>query len=724
MRGLLQREFNLERRVSEARQEREPLNLTQEEFLMQFRAASHELEEAKRAARKGRFKEAQEKLADHVIERLKPRFFLHASQRDKLVSQLNRESISLRKTVMVAEEAKNRTFVALGQEKVFPNAIDWFSDFGDKSWIFGADSDLKDVLKRPNEASSEDAMGPVEATWLLNSHGHFVDMGRTYWLTGWESLVSEFIVQAVDWAERNPPLYGINWIDPTSLAARTVNWMLALGLFAPSDQLQAEVVVRIVKNLVIHGAILADILEDPESRANPSERVAVSSALNMLSMYIPELRSAQRWYELTAPTLAKHAWESMGRDGFHLSGASARHRELLEWLLLPEILHRLNGLPSPRGLREATETACEALALLSPPDRVAVDLGASGGHSFLGRHTGATQHTHRLLALGAVACQRDDFRPEVEMPEELWWWLGSQAEGLYQGMEVGVSTSSTTKCYTEAGVVVARDDWERQANWCLLRGTPMSSLLETSRPAPASVPIHDDALHLSLCLQGESVFIEPGGPAFTHLVQPTFARVSAHSAPRIGREREPLCLDRVSHRMEASVYQTKLPGSGRYLAAHRSVWLSPDKPWKLWREILFLPEQKHFCVRDTLSGEGEVDFETSLLLSPHLDILMRGDMGCLIRGKKLQARLVPIFPTRFRYSLKRGQKEPVAGWCYRNARPIPTYALKYFARLEAPFSTYLWIVWDPNDTKVPRTEELDRLYDEARERLGLRSFDS
>ena len=672
-----------------------------------------------RAARKGRFKAAQEKLSGHIVGRSKPRFFLHASQREKLVPQLNQESLSVRKTILMAEEAKNRTFYALGLEKSFPNAIDWFTDFGDKSWIFGADSDLRDVLKRPNEQSGDTAMGPVEATWAFNSHGHFVDMGRTYWLTGWESLVSEFIVQAVDWLERNPALFGINWIDPTSIATRTVNWTLALNLFTASDQMQSQAVARMLKALVTHGAIMADMLEEPKEFAGPTELLAVSSALNILSLFLPELKSAQRWYDLTAVSLPKRAWEAMGRDGFHLSGSAAKHRELLEWLLLPEILHRLNGLPSPKGLREAAETACEALALLTPPDRIAVDIGPTGGLSFLGRHAGATRHSQRLLAMGAVACQRDDFRPGVEMPEELWWWLGPHAQSLYQGMEVGVSGSPTTRCFGEAGLVVSRDDWERQASWCLLRGMPKSSLLETSPVAPASVPLHDDALHFSLALAGESVFVEPGGPNETHLVQPSFARISAHCAPRIGREREPLCLDRVSTRIETSIFQTKLPGSGRYLAAHRPVWITPERPWRLWREVLFLPESKHIAVRDTLEGEGEVDFETSLLLSPHLDVLMRGDMGCLIRGKKLQARLVPIFPARFRYSLKRGQKEPIAGWCFRNARPIPTYSLRYFSRLQAPFSTYLWIVWNPNDTKVPRTEDLDLKYQEARDRLGL-----
>ena len=50
MRGLLQREMNLEKRVAEARAEREPLSLSDEDLLAQFKAASKELEEAKREA--------------------------------------------------------------------------------------------------------------------------------------------------------------------------------------------------------------------------------------------------------------------------------------------------------------------------------------------------------------------------------------------------------------------------------------------------------------------------------------------------------------------------------------------------------------------------------------------------------------------------------------------------------------------------------------------------
>ncbi len=718
VRSLLQKEISIEMRVATSRAEREPLDISDEELLSHFRSVSLDLEEAKRSARQGRMSQAQAHLVDHVRDRLRPRFFLHPSNRDMLLEQVKGDELPLRRLLRSAEEAQSRSFTVMGLHKQFPSAIDWFTDFVDSSWIYGADTDLRGVLRRPNEESAKE-MGPVEATWLFNTHDHFVTMGRAYWITGLETLVSEFVVQAVDFTERNPAQFGINWIDTVNISQRLVNWMLALNLFLSSEQLQDEVTVRLLKTIVLHGAVLADILADEERDQSPNQLLAASSALCLLSLTFPELKPAQRWYELASQELPKRAWECMGRDGFHLSGSAAAHRELLEWILLPEILHRLNAIPSPKGLREAIENACETLTLITPPDRKACDIGATTVHSFLGQFVGATEHSHRLMALGAIACQRDDFRPGVEMPPELWWWLGPQAENFYQGLDIGLSGGPKSRAFPEAGVVVARDHWERQANWCLLRGTPMASLLEVAPPAPASIPLHDDTLHLSLCLNGESVFVEPGGPDLTHLVQPTFARITSHSAPRIGREREPLCLDRVGSRSESNMFEARLGGNARYLAAHRPVWVAPDRPWTLWREVLFLPESKHIAIRDTLDGEGEVDFDTNLVLSPHLDILMRGDMGCLIRGKALQARLVPIFPGRFRYSLKRGQQQPVAGWAYAGGRAVPTYCLRYFARMQAPFSTYLWLVWDPNDTRVPRTNDLDRQFNDVRDRLGL-----
>ena len=306
MRNLLQKEISIEMRVATARQEREPLDFSEEELLEQFRSISLDLEEAKRSVRQGRMAAAQAHLVDHVRDRLRPRFFLHPANREKLVDQVKADQIPLQKLLKAAEEAQGRTFTLLGLRKQFPSAIDWFTDFEEASWIYGADTDLRTVLKRPNEESAKD-MGPVEATWLFNTHDHFVHMGRAYWVTGQETMVSEFVVQAVDWAERNPAQFGINWIDTVMVANRLINWMLALNLFLSSEQLQDEVTVRLIKTIVLHGAVLAEILGDHEREQSPAQLTAAASALCLLSLSFPELKPAQRWYELASSELPRRA---------------------------------------------------------------------------------------------------------------------------------------------------------------------------------------------------------------------------------------------------------------------------------------------------------------------------------------------------------------------------------------------------------------------------------
>ena len=134
-----------------------------------------------------------------------------------------------------------------------------------------------------------------------------------------------------------------------------------------------------------------------------------------------------------------------------------------------------------------------------------------------------------------------------------------------------------------------------------------------------------------------------------------------------------------------------------------------------------MPKRQRLIIRDTfhlygdatvVSQEGDIHFETNLLLAPHLDVLMRGDMGCLLRGKKLQARIIPLFPSRFRYEMLKGrQQEPVAGWYWHESgRPAATNQLRYFGRFRPPFSVVLWFAWNPEDTLTPRMQDVDKLF--------------
>lgn len=702
--------LDLERRLERCFEERSSLRLEGEELYGQFLTSGVALDEARSQARKGRLDLAAEALQEHFHERIRPLFFLHYSEAPLLKPRLEEHPADCRALLHETEGLLAHRFTPLGVEPyTFTGTIDWFSDFQDRSWVCAHVADLRDQFagRRPMPAVE---MGSIEVTWEFNRHPHFVQLGRAYWLTGNERFASEFIVQVVDWSERNRALEGVNWLDPATVAARCTNWLLALHMFLGSEQLTPDLLARILSSLITHGAVLAHYVRE-------SDNLAAASGLYTLALSMPELRLSKRWLALAGPALARGAALELGRDGLHRSGSVARHRLATEWLLLPLALHLLNGSQPPAGLAEAAAAALEALSHLRSPSGLVAELGPSSSPGFLGALCGASEHTRRLLALGALTLRRGELRLGIpEMPGELYWWYGPKAAENFYNLRT-FEPGTGRRLFAEVGIATARDRWEGRANWCVLRGTPSPSGYEDDRflpPAEAEAGVwHDDFLSFVLTLEGEPVLIEPGMPR-QHPAGAGLKRLQCHSAARLPGEVEPL-LNRSLPEGHPAGRDLRMEEweTGLHLSATRQVWApGAPEPWAMRRDVLFQPARKTVILRDHVDGVGEGVVETNLLLAPHLDILMRGDMGCLVRGKRLHARINPLFPARFRYNQSRGETNPFAGWYHGETQKVqPTTRLRYFTRLTLPTSVYVWISWDPREPAVPRAKDIDLLFE-------------
>lgn len=708
--GAKSERLDLERRLQRCFEERLSLRLEGDELYGQFGTASAALDDARAQARKGRLDLAAEALQEHFHDRIRPLFFLHYSEGPLLKPRLEEHPADCRALLQETDALLAHRFSPLGVEPVgFSGSIDWFSDFQNRSWVCAHVQDLRDQFagRRPMPAVE---MGSIEVTWEFNRHSHFVQLGRSYWLTGNERFASEFIVQVVDWSERNRALEGVNWLDPATVAARCTNWLLALHMFLGSEQLTPDLLARILSSLILHGAVLAQYVRE-------SENLAAASGLYILALSMPELRLSKRWLGLAGPALARAAAAELGRDGLHRSGSVARHRLATEWLLLPLALHVLNDSPPPPGLAEAAAAALEALSHLRSPSGLVAELGPPASPGFLGALCGPSEHTRRLMALGALTLRRGELRLSIpELPGELYWWYGPRASDNFYNLRP-LEPGTGRRLFSEVGIACARDRWEGRANWCVLRGTPSPSGFSEDRYLPPgeaeSALTHDDHLGFLLTLEGEPVLIEPGMPR-QHAAGALLSRQACHTATRLPGEVEPLASRSVPDGHPASRdLRMEEWDSGIHLSATRQIWTPGSQdPWALRRDVLFQPARKTVVIRDSILGDGEGMVEMNLLLAPHLDILMRGDMGCLIRGKRLHARINPLFPARFRYNQARGQQKPFAGWHHTETLKIqPTTRLRYFTRLPLPTSVYVWISWDPREPAVPRAKDFDLLFD-------------
>lgn len=705
-RSLLTRDYNLDEQLELAYEQEQTFSLDSEPFYDQIEPATAALEEAKTAALGQNWKEAHQALLDHFHDRLRPHGLIHPSDIDPLVAALKAHPQDCRRWVKAAELSLQHRFSPLqGEEHTFSNSIDWYSNFAGGSWMMASPAMLQNHFQTQPLAPEEQE--GLLRNWNFNQLGHLLDLVRSHWITGNEAYASESIVQAVDWSERNPVFMGLSWYHPKVVATRSLNWYILIQQLLVSNLMQGELLVRFLKVLLIHAGFLAQHL-----RRSPDHRLAVSASLYLISNHLPEITPCKKWSGLARQHLSIALQEDFTQDGLHRSGNPSLHREALDWLLLCALFDGLNSRHQ-ENLAEINQAGLETLLYLKPALGQSGEWGATLSEGLLGRNVSPGEHANRLLALGALLYQRGDLLPAGEPPAELLWWMGGQEPSRFHSL-TRQEPRGIRRLFATAPLAVVRDQWGPRSSWCQFSGFRTrwckEDLSRYADPEPIQPPFHDDALSLSLNLEGEPVLLEPGGPMVGGELGRLFGRLGSHSCVRIGREMEPLG---IAPQAPEAPARLKLESckDGHYMCAQRPVWFDLEQPFWLTREILFLPKKQRVVIRDHLDGEGEVHLENNLLLSPHLDVLMRGDMGSLLRGKRLQVRIMPLFPTRFRYEMLKGKVQGLQGFFWSEAgKAVPTHLLRYFARVQAPATVCLWIAWNPDDTLTPRPQDVDKLF--------------
>lgn len=718
-RMLSSRSTNLEAEYARCQKERVPCTLEGKAFYVQFAGATG-VDEAREYALRDQPEQAAQAFFEHFQDRIRPIFFVHNSEAQDIRPQLTSHVAYCKSIIEASRDILAHSFSPLGtQPTTFPNIIDWFSDFGERSWprmhihdLAGAFTNVPTLI--------DDQLNPIELTWELNRHAHFVTLARAFWITGDENLAAEFLVQAVDWANSNPPSIGVNWLNDEVVATRAINWLLAINLFLWSNQFTPSLFVKLWSVLLLHGAALNWILRNT---TKPS--VAVATALFTLALAMPEFRGAQRWGSVAAKALEVAITNEFGSNGFHLSGSISEHRRQTEWLLLPTMVQLLNDTMPLASLETASARAIDALRALHSSSGCSPEIGPRLSGGFFGSLCGPAEHTERLLCAGAMALRQGHWRSAIsEMPNEMYWWFGPAATEQFSSLEPVLPQHGLSTLYAEVGLGVARDTWDAKSTQFILRSAPAadytSRLFTPTRPQQSAFypTFHDDLLSIVLTAEDEPLLIEPSLPLTPGYPCTQMSRISAHSAPYLRGEIEPLPLayslqsDPSARTISCSPLFMETRGERTLMRAKREC-LFNDKPSVIERCALFMPTEKLLIIRDTISSDDQVvPYECNLLLAPHLYLMMRGDMGCSVRGRKLHARIMPVFPPRSRHSITKGSAKPFVGWhVTENEQITAATNLRYFANLTTPASIYLAITWSRQPFGTPRQEQMDAWID-------------
>ena len=287
------RELNLEQEILQRLKDPEPFRLDEGQFYLQLSPLSAEIEDAKLAARGEMPEDASIALYEHFTHRLRPQTFVRSDQIPSVVQYLKGHQEDCKIWLGLADQAQKRNFKILQDEPFsFAAAIDWYSDLCGKSFPFGHVNELEShfdfEIQQQALGSSRSAFananppGPIERAFLLNQLNHFMDLARGYWISGNEAYVSEYVAQIIDWADKNPPMYGVAWLHPRGIAHRARNLTVSFLMMLDSPQLRNENCAKILGQILVHGSYLSALLEK-----GCRDQLAVASSLYILAAHFP-----------------------------------------------------------------------------------------------------------------------------------------------------------------------------------------------------------------------------------------------------------------------------------------------------------------------------------------------------------------------------------------------------------------------------------------------------
>ncbi|MCL5036776.1 MAG: heparinase II/III family protein [Chloroflexi bacterium] len=640
---------------------------------------------------------ATDTFINYLRKRTLPMFMPNYTAREYILDQANKFfPRSGDKIILRAQRALHNVFMLPVMGEInFGSAPDWFTDFSGGTRLYGHVAELQDIFTGDEYLSTL-------PTWELNNHLHLQDLGRAYWLTGEEEFTHAFIYHVNDWIERNPVNMGVNWLESDFMAQRAISWMTALGYFLPSDQFDTGFFLKFMKSLLMHSACL---YERAKSRKNVTSP-APYAALYMMGFLFPEFRSAQRYRKTGEAGLADFCRKIIGETGATARGSFMRMRWELGICLYPMLLAALHGETMPEIFEERLESGLNFILNALEPDGSLPLVGEAwpGGVFTPG---GSPDHeAHILLSLGSIIFDSPQMkRAGIRGISETVWFCGRKDWEKYLQLDE-MEPRKFTLSAPEEGIFMSRTSWTDTANRILFRNLPRKKPVQYT---------HHDQLQFLLTIGGEPVMTDSGSGAGTVHDKKYLASIRAHniiSIPHMSQETDTIM--KLSHGGKpAPPFMATMPEQDFFTGGYITE-TEDGRKLNIRRRIIFDKKHQWVVLEDSIDGEGSHPVDLYFHLHPKVEVVVRGDLGCLMRVGKVQARLTCYFPGKFKCEIVKGESSPPGGWYTDGTGKIyPSTQLRYYARENLPLTVYTWIGWSPTDFKTPTPDEMKFMFTQA-----------
>ena len=595
--------------------------------------------------------------------------------KDELNRVIEQEySESIRCSIAAADEICAHIFDLVGSGKVdVGHEIDWHRDF--KSGVRWEPDFYSDIDLAIGENKAD-----LNVPWKLSRFHHFVVLGKAYWYTDNEKYAHEFVAQLEKWIKENPPLYGINWVSIMDVGIRMVNWIWAFFFFKDSPSFSEDARGRFFRSLLFHGKHIVNNMQYGVHGDN--HLLGNLAGLIYFGLMFPEFKSSDRWLKLGLRELYRQIEKQVYPDGVDYEMSIGYHRFVLEMLLSPILLCRLNGHNIPIGVLKRLEKMFEFVMYYTKPDGTVPVIGdaddgrlhrlstkvrqedfpetegpeKSNNRDFrpkamaplfnqLENITRSLEHIdHRyLLSIGTVLFGRSDFKEATGcFHEEAFWLLGEEGLDKYNAIRVD-KPRSESKAFPYSGFYVMRKDGLYLIADCGYIGKGKYSDIGHG---------HNDTLSFELFAHDKTFIADPGSYVYSPDVDARneFRRTRSHNTVVVDDEEiaeiEGIWILRDN--TNPKVHKWETTDEYDFWDAEHDGYKRLHDPVIHRRRIYFDKEEGYWIINDILSGEETHKFDWYFHFDIGIDV--RVERNLTIRtlcSPGANLLLVPFEPSGF-----------------------------------------------------------------------------
>ncbi|MEW6411340.1 MAG: alginate lyase family protein [Candidatus Zixiibacteriota bacterium] len=425
--------------------------------------------------------------------RRRPFFFFDPSQSGSYIKAIERYFPgSISTTLERADRAVRHRFDLLGSGETFlGDEIDWHVDFKSaKRWPCVPHTKIR-IVNLDDDAD-------VKVPWELSRLQHFTDLGRAYWMTSDQIYRDEFLAQLMSWEKSNPVDHGVNWTCSMEIAIRAINILWGMYFFSRDDDLNTDMIRRVIRLLYYHGLHIEKNLEITGRGSNTNHLVSNYLGLFYLGLMLPRLDRASDWLDLARKGLEEEIQLEVFEDGADYECSTSYHRLVLDMFLSAYVLGNKNGVTFSDTYQSRLNKMIDFSTAITAPSGKTPLVGDNDDGFVVKLSNDDPSCHHHLIDVGLATFERKT-PGDFPVTEERLWYLGPQS---LERKTTDIVMSS--KCFSKSGYAIIRNE-----HFHLM----FSAAKVTDRCIAGHK--HNDNLSFTLEIDNIPYLIDPGTSCYT-----------------------------------------------------------------------------------------------------------------------------------------------------------------------------------------------------------------